>query len=107
MEQLVENFFNLEVLIETAPYLIRGLSMTLVLCAIVSPIGIISGAIVAVLGSYGMPWLRRALFVYVDLFRSLPPLVLLIFVYQGLPMTGIDIPALAAVILSFLLNNSA
>jgi polar amino acid transport system permease protein len=33
--------------------------------------------------------------------------VLLVFIYQGLPMLGVDIPALGAVVLSFFLNTSA
>ncbi len=107
MDLIVENFFNLKVLAETAPYLVRGFLVMIELCLIVIPVGLIGGTIVAVLGSYGIPWLRWLLVVYVDLFRSLPPLVLLVFVYQGLPMMGVDIPALGAVVLSFLLNTSA
>lgn len=107
MALLQENFFNLAVLAETYPYLLRGFWVMLQLCAIVIPVGIAAGLVVAVLGSFGIPWLRRALIVYVDLFRSLPPLVLLVFVYQGLPMVGVDISSLGAVVLSFLLNTSA
>jgi polar amino acid transport system permease protein len=104
---LLENFFNLAVLAETYPYLLRGFFVMLQLCLIVIPVGIMAGLVVAVLGSFGIPWLRWLLVVYVDLFRSLPPLVLLIFVYQGLPMVGVDISGLGAVVLSFLLNTSA
>jgi len=36
-----------------------------------------------------------------------PPLVLLIFVYAGLPFAGLQLSPLAAVSIAFLLNNSA
>jgi polar amino acid transport system permease protein len=47
------------------------------------------------------------LVVYVDFFRAFPPLVLLIFIYFGLPFLGLDLPAFAAVALAFLLNTSS
>lgn len=107
MDRIVENFFNVAVLIETMPYLLRGFLVMIELCVIVIPIGLAGGLVVAILGAFGIRWLRWLLIVYVDLFRSLPPLVLLVFVYQGLPMLGFQIPALGAVVLSFLLNTSA
>jgi len=43
----------------------------------------------------------------IDFFRAFPPLVLLIFVYAGLPFMGWRVPALAAVAVAFLLNSSS
>jgi polar amino acid transport system permease protein len=43
----------------------------------------------------------------VDLFRALPPLVLLVFIYAGLPFAGIDISAFGAVAIGFFLNTSS
>ena len=43
----------------------------------------------------------------IDFFRAIPPLVLLIFVYAGLPFAGIRLSPLAAVAIAFLLNNSS
>ena len=45
--------------------------------------------------------------VYVDIFRAIPPLMLLIFIYAGLPFAGVRMEPFIAVCLSFLLNNSA
>jgi polar amino acid transport system permease protein len=50
---------------------------------------------------------KWALICFVDFFRAVPPLVLLIFIYSGLPFAGINIPPFAAVCLGFMLNNSA
>lgn len=105
-EILVFNFFNLDVLKESLPYLWRGLKMTLLLTAIAVPLGIVAGLAIAVLYSLGNRFLNVLIVAYVDLFRALPPLVLLIVVYYGLPMFEVDIPVLAAVALSFTLNTS-
>jgi polar amino acid transport system permease protein len=51
--------------------------------------------------------LRVLLVIYVDVFRAFPPLVLLIFIYFGLPFLGIDLPAIVAVTIAFLLNTSS
>ena len=107
MESLIESFFNPEVMASSLPYLVRGLFMTLQLSAIVIPTGIVSGAVLAMLFSSHNRWLRALLIVYVDFFRAFPPLVLVIFVFYGLPYLGIEISNLAAVSLAFLLNTSS
>jgi polar amino acid transport system permease protein len=43
----------------------------------------------------------------IDFFRAIPPLVLLIFVYSGLPFAGLRPSSLAAVAIAFLLNTSS
>jgi polar amino acid transport system permease protein len=107
VQPLLQNFFNLEIMQAVSPLLLRGLGMTLVLCLVVVPIGVLGGLAVALLSSLPLTWLRWALIVYVDFFRAFPPLVLLIFVFFGLPFLGVDIPAFAAVALAFLLNTSS
>jgi polar amino acid transport system permease protein len=107
MESLIESFFNPEVMKASLPYLVRGLVMTLQLSAIVIPTGVVSGAVLAMLFSSRKRWLRALLIVYVDFFRAFPPLVLVIFVFYGLPHLGIEISNLAAVSLALVLNTSS
>ena len=107
MESLIESFFNPKVMKASLPYLVRGLVMTLQLSAIVIPTGVVSGAVLAMLFSSRKRWLRALLIVYVDFFRAFPPLVLVIFVFYGLPHLGIEISNLAAVSLAFVLNTSS
>ncbi len=107
MDALVRNFFNLEIIQAAGPYLLRGLGMTALLCLVVVPSGLAGGLGVALLSTVRSAWVRWPLVVYVDLFRALPPLVLLIFVYFGLPFLGLDLPAFAAVAVAFLLNTSS
>ena len=108
MESLLKNFFNLDVYVQVFPFLMQGLSMTLMLSAMVIPIGIITGLGVALLSTQvENRWVRRFMAVYVDVFRALPPLVLLIFIYYGAPFLGLDLPKLLAIAIGFMLNNSS
>lgn len=107
MDALIQNFFNVEIMRAALPFLLKGLGMTAVLCVVVVPLGVAGGLGVALLFSLHRPWLRWPLMAYVDFFRAFPPLVLLIFIYFGLPFAGINVPAFAAVALAFLLNTSS
>jgi len=43
----------------------------------------------------------------IDFFRAIPPLVLLIFIYAGLPFAGLRPSPMTAVAIAFLLNTSS
>jgi len=107
MDAILQQFFNLQIMAQAWPLILKGFGMTLLICAMVIPIGA-AGGLLAALGSVSQRrWLRWASIAFVDLFRALPPLVLLIFIYAGLPFAGLDISPLLAVTLGFFLNNSA
>lgn len=107
MDALIQNFFNPAIMRAAAPLLLKGLGMTVVLCLVVVPAGIAGGLGVALLSTVRRAWVRWPLIVYVDFFRAFPPLVLLIFIFFGLPFLGLDLPAFAAVVIAFLLNTSS
>jgi polar amino acid transport system permease protein len=107
MQFIVENFFNLDIMRQAYPLLLRGFGMTLLLVAVVIPLGCLGGIAVALGGGVRNRVLRWVVIGYVDVFRAFPPLVLLIFIYAGLPFAGIDLPAIGSVALAFLLNTSA
>ena len=107
MEQIVQLFFNMAILERVGPFLLRGLGMTLLLSLVVVPMGVLSGALLAVLYSLRRRWLNLLLIAYVDFFRAFPPLVLLLFIYGGLPFLGLDLPLFGTVALAFLLNTSS
>src|SRR5260370_3397674 len=108
MDALLQNFFNLTVYREVFPFLLHGLWPTLWLSLLVIPIGALPGLALALTGSQTRHrWLRILVIVYVDFFRSFPPLVLLILIYFGAPFLGMDLPKPVAVALGFMLNNSA
>lgn len=108
MDALLRNFFNLEVFQQVLPFLLQGLLTTIGLSLLVIPLGLVGGLFVALVATQTQSRLVRILVaIYVDIFRALPPLVLLIFIYFGFPFLGIDMPKLLAVALGFLLNNAS
>jgi polar amino acid transport system permease protein len=107
MDAILQHFLNLEIAARVWPFLLQGLGMTLLLSAIVVPLGLAGGLAIAVLHSLRVRWLNWVLIAYVDFFRAFPPLVLLIFLYFGTPFLGLDVPKLVAVALGFLLNTSS
>jgi polar amino acid transport system permease protein len=107
MQRLVQEFFNLEVMAKVAPFLLHGLLQTLLLCSFLIPIGLFGGLVVMGLTTSPRWWVRWPAMVAVDFFRAFPPLVLLVFVYAGLPFIGLHVPALAAVAVAFLINSSS
>jgi polar amino acid transport system permease protein len=104
MEDFIEAFFNFGILAEAWPILLDGLLQTLLLSALVVPLG---GLILALLSTAKTRWIRWPLMAWVDVFRALPPLVLLIFIYAGLPFAGFEVSAFTAVAIGFFLNTGA
>jgi polar amino acid transport system permease protein len=107
MDAIIQNFFNIPIMTEAFPFLMRGLGTTALLCLAVIPLGLIGGLVLALMMGTKNRLYKWALICFVDFFRAVPPLVLLIFIYSGLPFAGINIPPFAAVCLGFMLNNSA
>jgi polar amino acid transport system permease protein len=81
--------------------------MTVLLCLVVIPLGLSGGLALALLSTVKIRIVRWLVVIYVDFFRAFPPLVLLIFIYFGLPFLGVDLPAFVAVALGFMLNTSS
>ena len=100
-------FFSLDILREAWPILWAGLVQTVLLSLTVVPLGLVGGVILALLSTVRHPLVRWPLMAWVDTFRALPPLVLLVFVYAGLPFAGIEVTAWTAVAIGFFLNTGA
>jgi len=107
IERLVDSFLNPVVLEASVPYLVRGLLVTLEVCALVIPLGIAGGLSLALAYRTRSRLWRGLLIAFIDFFRAFPPLVLLVFVFYGLPFAGIEIGSLAAVTIAFSLNTSS
>jgi His/Glu/Gln/Arg/opine family amino acid ABC transporter permease subunit len=81
--------FDLSLLIESMPGLLVGAWTTIKLATVSTMIGIILGVIGGVCRVSRSPALRFVSAAYVLLFRGLPLLVTLLFLYYGLPAVGI------------------
>ncbi|HEY1362577.1 MAG TPA: amino acid ABC transporter permease [Xanthobacteraceae bacterium] len=107
MGSIVEQFFNLAIMQQALPLVLMGLRQTILLCLLVVPIGLSGGLGFALLSRSRLRAVRWAAVVGIDFFRAVPPLVLLIFVYSGLPFAGLRPSPLAAVAIAFFLNSSS
>lgn len=100
-------FFSREILEQAWPILLDGFVQTILLSLTVVPLGLAGGVLLAMLSTVRHPLVRWPLMAWVDTFRALPPLVLLVFVYAGLPFAGIKVTAWTAVAIGFFLNTGA
>ena len=89
-------------------FLISGLWITISISLLSIFFSLILGFIVAVPGLSKNNFLRALNRIYIELFRSIPLLVLLLWIYYGLPVIfGLSIGAFAAGIISLSLSDSA
>jgi polar amino acid transport system permease protein len=94
---LINTFFNVPVLLDSLPQLLRGLLVTLQIGVTSILIGLAGGLFLAVARLYAPALAKLLIRGYVDIFRSIPLLVLLIVVYYALPFVGIRLsPFLSA-----------
>jgi polar amino acid transport system permease protein len=89
-ERFVETFFNAKVMTRYLPDIASGMLVTLELAALVIVSGLVAGLALALLRSLGFRPLNLLLVFIVDLFRALPPLVIIVFIYFGLPAVDLS-----------------
>lgn len=104
---LIQTFFNFNVMMNSLPALLRGLGNTLVLSLFSIVLGVLLGLIVCLLRLYAPRLLRFVATIYIDLFRAMPMLVILILIYYALPFLGIRFSSWTSAILAFSLVMGA
>jgi polar amino acid transport system permease protein len=67
------------------PDILHGTLITIQLAALVIASGLVAGLALALLRSLGFRPVNLLIVFVVDLFRALPPLVIIVFIYFGLP----------------------
>ena len=107
MNDIVENFFNIDVLIRSRHLLLIGFRMTLQLIGLGVLLAMGSGLVLAVLRHAGKRFLNPFIVVYIDIVRAVPIIVTLMLIYYTLPFVGIRLPAFWAAILAMSLNGGA
>jgi len=106
-ERLREFFFNFEKLKGSWWYLRNGLGVTLFL-ALISAVGsVLIGLIVASLRSYNSRTLNLFLKAYVDIFRSIPMIVIMVVLFFALPYAGISLGSILTTIVALSLGYGA
>ncbi|MDR6819263.1 polar amino acid transport system permease protein [Neorhizobium sp. 2083] len=98
---LLDTFFNLGVLGDAFPALLRGLINTFLLGVAGIGFGIPCGLVIALLRLYGPKPVRYLTVLYIDIFRAAPMLVVLILIYYALPFVGIRLSSWTSAGLAF------
>ena len=88
-ERFLETFFNAKVMAKYLPDIAHGMLVTVELAALVIAAGLAAGLALALLRSLGFRPLNLLIIFVVDLFRALPPLVVIVFFYFGLPSVDV------------------
>ncbi|MGU3493441.1 amino acid ABC transporter permease [Xanthobacteraceae bacterium A53D] len=91
----LETFFNPAIIARYMPDILTGMVVTIqvALCVIVT--GIALGLVLAVIRSFRLRPVNFVIIVMVDMLRAMPPLVLVLIVYFGLPNVGLTLPSFA------------
>ncbi|MCO5731420.1 amino acid ABC transporter permease [Rhizobium sp. SSA_523] len=104
---LINTFFNLRVFLESLPQLLWGLVVTLEIGLVSIVAGLVAGLLLAVARLYSPAWITVLIRIYVDVFRSIPLLVLLIVVYYALPFVGIRLSPFFSAVTALSLVSAA
>ncbi len=86
--------------IQSLPYLWQGLLVTLEVSALVVLFSLCAGIIMGIGIVYGPLWLYWPIRIYSDFLRGIPLLVLIFFIYYGLPLFSINFTNVASVVLA-------
>ena len=97
---LIETFLNGEVMLRALPMLGRGLVNTFYLAVAAIVIGTTAGILVCIARLYGPRPLRLLAVGFIDIFRALPILVVLIVIYYALPFVGIRLDSFTSATLA-------
>ncbi|OYW09103.1 MAG: polar amino acid ABC transporter permease [Rhodospirillales bacterium 12-71-4] len=97
------NFLNARVAAQYAPMILEGLGVTILLAALIIAAGLVAGLALAVVRAFGVRPLNWLIIFTVDLFRALPPLVIIVLIYFGLPAAGLSMSGFWATWLSLTL----
>ena len=106
-DRLSRSFFNFQKMRGAWPELLKGLLVTLELSAVSAVFAIIIGLVVAVLRSLGSRTLNIFLIAYLDIFRSIPMIVLMVVIYYALPYVGISLKSVTAAIVALSIGYGA
>jgi len=96
MDQIVANFFDLEVMARYLPDILSGFVLTIYLAVVIVLLGLTLGLALAVVRAFQIRPLNWLIVFSVDLFRALPPLVIMIIFYFALPYLGVELGGFTA-----------
>ena len=91
----LDAFFKWELIERYFPAIMAGMAVTIEIATAVVLTGISLGLLLAIVRSFRLLPVSALIVLFADIFRALPPLVLVLLVYFGLPNVGINVPSFA------------
>ncbi|MBV8792652.1 MAG: amino acid ABC transporter permease [Pseudolabrys sp.] len=102
------NDFQFTRILVYLPDLLRGVGVTFQIGLVSASIGLVLGLVLALMKFSRHPLAYWPAYVYVEFFRTTPPLIQIVWLYYGLPLiTGQDLGAFGAAAVALGLNVSA
>ncbi|MGB7181704.1 MAG: amino acid ABC transporter permease [Burkholderiaceae bacterium] len=92
-ERFIDTFFKWSLISEYWPAILSGMWITVQVAIAVVVSGIAAGLVLAGIRAFGIKPLNFFIIAAVDVLRALPPLVLVLLIYFGLPNVGITLSA--------------
>ena len=89
-EIFVETFFRQDLIDEYSGAILQGMVVTIEIAILVVLCGLALGLVLAMIRAYRVWAINVVITVFVDVLRALPPLVLILLVYFGLPLVGLN-----------------
>ena len=89
-ERFLDTFFNGKVMLKYLPDILHGMVVTIELAVLIIVSGLAAGLSLALIRSLAIRPLNWLIIFIVDLFRSLPPLVIIVLMYFGLPYADVS-----------------
>ncbi|MBI3637624.1 MAG: amino acid ABC transporter permease [Candidatus Rokubacteria bacterium] len=84
----------------SVPYLLKGAVSTVAISVAVILLGTVVGVLLGLLRFVPWTWVGRAVALVVELVRAVPLLLLMFFIFFGLPAIGVRIPTFPAAVLA-------
>jgi polar amino acid transport system permease protein len=91
----IETFFKRELIARYLPDILKGMAVTIEIAVVVVLTGIALGLALALVRSAGLRLVNLLIVVFADIARALPPLVIVLIVYFGLPNVGVSLSSFA------------
>jgi len=107
LDLLIDIFFNWPLWVSSFPALLSGLKITFLLTGVTLVFAMAVGLLIALARHTRIRLLNWLFVAYVDTFRALPSLVLLVLIYFGLPFVGVKLDPYTSTIIALTVFNAA
>jgi L-cystine transport system permease protein len=107
MDQIIHYFFDFSLMKTYWPEILWGFLVTVEMSILTVAIGIPLGLAIAIVRLYRIVPINALIFLYIDFFRSIPQLVLIVLTYFAAPYFGLVLEPFAATVLALVLVLSS